>query len=59
MTTTTADRLEQLRSALRSQNISWGDLAELQGLAEAGAIPADDLELLEAAGVPEYPEEEK
>lgn len=45
-------RLEELREALRAQNISWGELADLQGLAEF--IPADDVELLEAAGVPEF-----
>ena len=46
-------RLEELRAELRAERISWGELAELQGL--AAHIEPDDLELLEAAGVPESP----
>jgi hypothetical protein len=46
-----SDRLEYLRGELRAERISWGELAELQGMADL--IPRDDLELLEAAGVPE------
>jgi hypothetical protein len=46
------ERLEELRTALRAERISYGDLAELQGL--AGYIEAGDTELLEAAGVPEF-----
>lgn len=44
-------RLEYLRGELRAERISYGELAELQSLAEH--IAADDTELLEAAGVPE------
>ncbi len=44
-------RLEYLREELRQERISYGELAELQSLAEY--IEADDVELLEAAGVPE------
>lgn len=44
-------RLEQLRLALHAENISYGELAELQGL--ASYISDGDVELLEAAGVPE------
>ena len=44
-------RLEYLRGELRAERISWGELAELQGLAPY--IAPDDVELLEAAGVPE------
>lgn len=44
-------RLEYLRGELRAERISYGELAELQGLAES--IPADDVELREAAGLPE------
>lgn len=44
-------RLEHLRGELRAERISYGELAELQGLAEH--IDRDDVELLEAAGVPE------
>lgn len=46
------ERLEYLRGELRAGRISWGELAELQDL--ASHIPAGDLELLEAAGVPEH-----
>lgn len=47
-------RLEQLRKALRAENISYGELAELHSL--AGYIDPSDVELLEAAGVPEFVE---
>jgi hypothetical protein len=47
-------RLEVLRAALRTQDISFGELQELQNLAPY--IESGDTELLEAAGVPEYPE---
>jgi len=49
-------RLEYLRGELRAERISWGDLAELQGLADH--IEEGDVELLEAAGVPEFPDDE-
>jgi hypothetical protein len=45
------ERLEYLRGELRAERISWGELAELQELAEF--IERGDVELLEAAGVPE------
>lgn len=48
-------RLEYLRGELRAERISWGELHELQGLAEH--IEPGDVELLEAAGVPEHPED--
>jgi len=44
-------RLEELRTELRGECISYGELAELAALAEY--IEEDDVELLEAAGVPE------
>lgn len=44
-------RLEYLRGELRGQRISYGELIELQSLAQY--ISPDDIELLEAAGVPE------
>jgi glycine/D-amino acid oxidase-like deaminating enzyme len=44
-------RLEYLRGELRAERISYGEIAELQELAEH--ISPDDTELLEAAGVPE------
>lgn len=46
-----ATRLEYLRGELRGERISYGELAELQSLAPY--IEAGDVELLEAAGVPE------
>jgi hypothetical protein len=45
------ERLEYLRRELRAGCISYGELAELQSLAEY--IAPGDTELLEAAGVPE------
>lgn len=52
-----ATRLEELRTELRAERISMSELAELQGLAEH--IDPGDVELLEAAGVPEYPTDEE
>jgi hypothetical protein len=46
-------RLEYLRGELRAERISYGELAELQSL--AAWIDQGDVELLEAAGVPEFP----
>lgn len=51
-------RLEYLRGELRAGNISYGELAELQDYGARGLIPGGDVELLEAAGVPEFPEDE-
>lgn len=48
---TVKERLEELRTVLRNECISYGELAELQSL--AGAIDPDDVELLEPAGVSE------
>lgn len=48
-------RLEYLRGELRAERISMGELAELQGLADE--IDPGDVELLEAAGVPEFPDD--
>jgi hypothetical protein len=47
-------RLEAIRASLRAGNISYGELAELQSLAPR--IEPGDTELLEAAGVPEFPD---
>lgn len=44
-------RLEALRAALRSESISYGELAELQVLAPY--IEGGDTELAEWAGIPE------
>lgn len=48
-------RLEYLRKELRAERISYGEIAELQSLAEY--IEDGDVELLEAAGVPEFEEQ--
>jgi hypothetical protein len=45
-------RLEEIRVELRAECISYGELAELSDLVEF--IEEDDVELLEAAGVPEF-----
>jgi hypothetical protein len=50
-TTEIKKRLEYLRQELRQERISYGELTELQSLAEY--IDSGDVELLEAAGVPE------
>lgn len=47
-------RLESLRVLVRVEFIGYGELSELQGL--AGHIAPGDVELLEAAGVPEHAE---
>ncbi len=49
--TTHTKRLEELRAELRAERISYSELHELQSLTQY--IAADDVELLEAAGVPE------
>jgi hypothetical protein len=57
MKTDTKSRLEYLRGELRAERISYGELHELQTMADQ--IEPGDVELLEAAGVPEFPEETK
>ena len=54
MASTPKERLEYLRYQLRAECISWGEIAELESL--AGHIEPGDVELLEAAGVPEFEE---
>lgn len=49
-----SERLEYLRGEIRAERISYGELAELQELVPY--IAADDVELLGAAGVPEFEE---
>jgi nickel-dependent lactate racemase len=46
-------RLEYIRGELKAERISYGELAELQNLREY--ITTDDVQLLEAAAVPEHP----
>lgn len=50
------ERLEEIREELNNETISYGELAELQELTEF--IEEGDVQLLEAAGVPEFPIEE-
>ena len=50
-------RLEELRKAITDENISTGEIAELQGLAKY--IDEGDVLLLEWAGVPEFPEDKE
>lgn len=47
-----SERLEQLRAELRAERISYGELLELQSLAEY--IDKDDVELRGAIGINEY-----
>jgi len=46
-----AERLEQIRAEIRAERISYGELIELQSLSKY--IEPSDVELLEAAGIPE------
>jgi hypothetical protein len=46
-----AGRLEDLRKSIQAESISWGEIAELQSLADY--IDDDDLELMQWANVPE------
>lgn len=47
-------RLERLRKEIRAERISYGEIAELQSLKEY--IEPGDIELMEAAGIPEFEE---
>ena len=49
-------RLEYLRAELRAGRMSYGEIVELESLIPH--IDPGDVELLEAAGVPEFPESE-
>ncbi len=48
------DRLDYLREQIENETISYGELAELQGLGAEGLIPEGDVLLLEWAGIPEF-----
>lgn len=52
---TIAERLDALRAAIEAEDISYGEIAELQSLAEH--IDPSDVVLREWAGVPEFPDE--
>lgn len=49
---TIKDRLEYLRGEIEAERISYGEIAELQSLAQY--IPDDDVVLKEWAGIPEF-----
>lgn len=55
--TTIKERLEYLRSQIEAERISYEEISELQSLAEH--IEPGDVQLLEWAGVPEFPEEQE
>ena len=45
-------RLEEIRKSLKNEDLSYGELAELQSLSQH--IDKDDVELRQAAGIPEF-----
>jgi len=51
------ERLEYLRGEIEAECISYGEISELQSLAEY--IEPGDVLLLEWAGVPEFPEQDQ
>lgn len=51
------ERLEYLRQEIRAERISYGEIAELESL--AAFIEPGDVELLQWAGVPEFPTTEE
>lgn len=51
METEAKKRLEEIRKSIQAENVSYGEIAELQDLIDF--IDNDDVELLEWAGVPE------
>jgi hypothetical protein len=52
--TTQENRLAEIRNAIEAENVSYGELAELQDIAaEHPELFADDPLLAEAAGIPE------
>ncbi len=53
----TSEDLTHLRAAIEAENISMGEILYLQGMAEDGLIPDHDVDLLLAAGVPEFGDE--
>ena len=50
------ERLEEIREEINNESVSYGELVELQELSEF--IEEGDVQLLEAAGVPEFPVDE-
>lgn len=56
MATDPKARLEELRARIDAEDISYGELAELQGMTDH--IDPGDVQLLEWAGVPEFIDDE-
>lgn len=54
---TIQERLEYLRGEIKAERISYEEISELQSLAKH--IKSGDVELLEWAGVPEFPEDKE
>jgi hypothetical protein len=53
--TTQENRLAEIRSAIEAENVSYGELAELQDIAaDKPELFEDDPLLAEAAGIPEH-----
>tara|TARA_R110001592_G_scaffold327353_1_gene608486 strand:+ start:237 stop:392 length:156 start_codon:yes stop_codon:yes gene_type:complete len=48
----TEKRLNEIRQSLRDENISYGEILELQTMIKY--IDDNDVELREAAGIPEF-----
>ena len=50
-------RLEAIRKSIRNENVSYGELVELQDLSQY--IDSNDIELREAAGIPEFEDDDE
>ena len=50
-------RLEAIRKSIQNENVSYGELAELQSLSQY--IDPSDVELREAAGMPEFDDDDE
>ena len=50
-------RLEAIRKSIQNENVSYGELAELQNLSQY--IDPSDVELREAAGMPEFDDDDE
>jgi len=46
-------KLKEIKKSIKNEDISYGEIAELQALSEY--IGDDDVELRELAGIPEFP----
>ena len=50
-------RLEAIRKSIQNENVSYGELAELQSLSQY--IDSNDIELRQAASIPEFEDEDE